>query len=107
MDLFKKTLGFLWNRYVIAFLVFVLFVLILGPNNLRTQYRLSKVEEDIRNERQFYLDEIEKNRKISKELMTNLDNLERFAREKYWMKRDNEDVYLIIRREEGDSKKTK
>jgi len=107
MDLFKKTLGFLWNRYVIAFLVFVLFVLILGPNNLRTQYRLSKVEEDIRNERQFYLDEIEKNRKISEELMTNLDNLERFAREKYWMKRDNEDVYLIIRREEGDSKKTK
>ncbi|RUA31235.1 MAG: septum formation initiator family protein [Bacteroidetes bacterium] len=107
MDLFKKTLGFLWNRYVIAFLVFVFFVLILGPNNLRTQYRLSKVEEDIRNERQFYLDEIEKNRKISEELMTNLDNLERFAREKYWMKRDNEDVYLIIRREEGDSKKTK
>jgi len=105
MEVIKKTLGFFWNRYVIAFSIFVVFVLILGPNNLRTQYRLSKAEADIRTERQFYLNEIEKNQKASKELMTNIDNLERFAREKYWMKRDNEDVYLIIRKD--DSKKTK
>ena len=105
MELIKKTLSFFWNRYVIAFSIFVVFVLILGPNNLRTQYRLSKVEADIRAERQFYLNEIEKNQKASEELMTNIDNLERFAREKYWMKRDNEDVYLIIRA--SDSKKSK
>jgi len=105
MEILKKTLGFIWNRYVIAFLAFVFFVLIFGPNNIRTQLRLSNVEAEVRAERQFYLDEIEKNKKVSVELMTNTDNLERFAREKYWMKRDNEDVYLIIRA--SDSKKTK
>jgi len=105
MEILKKTLGFLWNRYIIAFLVFVVFVLIIGPNNIGAQIELNNGIKEVQTERQFYIDEIEKNKKISKELMTNLDNLERFAREKYWMKRDNEDVYLIISKE--GSKQTK
>ncbi|MCK5857009.1 MAG: septum formation initiator family protein [Bacteroidales bacterium] len=107
MELLKKTLGFLLNGYVIVSLVFVFFVLIFGPNNIGAQYKLSNEEEEAQAEQQFYIDEIEKNRKISKELMTDLDNLERFAREKYWMKRDNEDVFLIIHKDEAKQTKMK
>ncbi len=69
------------------------------------QHRLEKKFEEVESEKKFYLEEIEKNQKISQDLMTNMDNLERFAREKYWMKRDNEDVYLVII--EGASNQTK
>lgn len=69
------------------------------------QHRLENKFEEVESEKKFYLEEIEKNQKISQDLMTNMDNLERFAREKYWMKRDNEDVYLVIR--EGAFNQTK
>ena len=89
--------SFILNRYIIATGAFILLVLVFGPSNLSTQWELSKKVDKVETEKQFYLNEIEKNRKASKELMTNMDNLERFAREKYWMKRENEDVYLVIR----------
>jgi cell division protein FtsB len=101
----KNTLGFLYNRYVIVGVLMGGMIFIFGPNNIKVQHRLNQKLEKVEAEKQFYLREIEKNRKISNDLMTNEDNLERFARERYWMKRDNEDVFLVIR--EGEETKTR
>ena len=99
-----KTLGKILevsvNRYVITFVVFALWIFVFGPSRLTIQWDLSNKLEKVQAEKQFYLDEIAKNVKASEELLTNDDNLERYAREKYWMKRDNEDVYLVIRKDE-------
>lgn len=58
------------------------------------EYRsqLGKLEE----EKDFYIKETERVKKDLNELTTNRDSLERFAREKYLMKKDNEDVYVIV-----------
>jgi cell division protein FtsB len=101
----KNTLGFLYNRYVIVGAILGSMIFLFGPNNIKVQHRLNKKLEKVEAEKQFYLREIEKNRKISNDLLTNEDNLERFAREQYWMKRDNEDVFLVIR--EGAETKTR
>jgi cell division protein FtsB len=97
-----KTLGKILevsvNRYVITFVIFALWIFVFGPSRLTIQWDLSNKLEKVQSEKQFYLDEIAKNVKASEELLTNDDNLERYAREKYWMKRDNEDVYLVIRK---------
>ena len=50
--------------------------------------------KDLENERLFFQKEIEQDKKAIKELSTD-EGLEKLAREKYYMKRDNEDVYII------------
>lgn len=43
----------------------------------------------------FYLEKIEEDRKRLEELQTNNANLEKFAREQYLMKKDDEDIFVI------------
>jgi len=50
----------------------------------------------LQNQKDFYLTEIKKDNESINVLLTNKRNLERFGREKYLMKRDNEDIYLFI-----------
>lgn len=107
MKFLGKLLGMSWNKYFITSVIFFLWIFVFGPSRLTIQWDLSKKLELVEAEKQFYLDEIAKNQKSSEDLMTNDDNLERFAREKYWMKRDNEDVYLVIRKDNKTKTKKK
>ena len=50
--------------------------------------------KDLENEKQYYQKEIEKDKKAIKELSTD-EGIEKLAREKYYMKKDNEDIYII------------
>ena len=97
MAIIKSIFNFVINRYVLTSIIFIVWIFGFGPNNIMVQHRLEKKFEEVESEKKFYLEEIKKDQKMSQDLMTNMDNLERFAREKYWMKRDNEDVYLVIR----------
>lgn len=56
---------------------------------------LNKLEE----EKEFYQDEIKQIRADLKELKTNPKTLEKFAREKYLMKKDNEELFVIVEEE--------
>jgi hypothetical protein len=60
------------------------------------QFKLHQELQDIEDMKQYYLSEIEQNRQELKELVTNKKTLEKFARERYLMKRENEDIYLVI-----------
>ena len=99
MKFVQKIWPILYNKFFIATAVFLIYVLIFDSNNLSTQIRLSRELKKLKAEKQFYLDEIKKDRAAVEVLMTDQQNLERFAREKYLMKRDDEDVYLIIRKD--------
>lgn len=52
--------------------------------------------QELKHEREYYIGQIEKNKTEMKELFTNNKNLEKFAREKYYMKRSNEDVFVFV-----------
>lgn len=47
-------------------------------------------------ERAYFQSEIEKSKKERSELFGNKDNLEKFGREKYLMKRDDEDIFILV-----------
>jgi cell division protein FtsB len=87
------------NRYFIAAAIFVVWIAFFDQNNLITQiqYRmeLNKLEE----EREFYQEEIKQIRADLKELKTNPKTLEKFAREKYLMKKDDEEIFVIVEEE--------
>ena len=55
---------------------------------------------DLENDKVELLKEIENDQQKLEELSTNPENLEKFAREEYLMKRDDEVVFVIIKEEE-------
>lgn len=97
MKFFKKIWPYVFNKYFLTSLVFLVFLFFFDTNNLLTQIRLSMELNKLEKTREFYLKEIEQDLKDTESLMTNQKNLEKFAREKYYMKRPNEDIFVIVR----------
>jgi len=94
--MFTKIPSFLKNKYVIAILVFIVWMMFFDRNNFINQFRLVSTLKGLNKQKQYYLKEINNDSIALHRLKTDTDSLEKFAREKYLMKRDNEDIYLIV-----------
>jgi hypothetical protein len=68
-------------------------------NDLITQRRLSKKQQELQRDKEFYEDKILEVQNDRESLMTDDDQLEKLAREKYLMKKESEDVYIIVAEE--------
>jgi len=71
-------------------------MLFFDSENLITQYRLRKKLRNLEVEKAYYLAQIEKIKQDRRELASNENLLEKFAREKYFMKRKTEDLYVVV-----------
>ena len=83
------------NKYLIALLVFLVWLLIFDRNNLIDRVKYLRARHDMEAEKQYYLERIDQDSRRLNELKTDRDNLEKFAREQYFMKKENEDVFVI------------
>jgi cell division protein FtsB len=92
------------NKYFIATVVFVGYMIFADKNNVIEQYELQKQHNKIMREHRYYEQQIREARTRYDELFTNDRNLEKFAREKYLMKKDNEDVFVIVKPGSGKEK---
>lgn len=92
----KKLPKITTNFYFIAGMSFLFWMLFLDSNDLYTQYKLSGQLKALNREKQFYLDKIDKVKQEREQLLTNTEALEKFAREKYLMKKESEDLYVIV-----------
>ncbi|MBV6646232.1 MAG: septum formation initiator family protein [Cyclobacteriaceae bacterium] len=95
-NLFRKTPPFLRNFYVVAILLFVCWMLFFDSNDLFSQYRLSRKQSELEQTKAFYQEKIQEVKSDREALLNDDDLLEKMAREKYFMKKDNEDVYVIV-----------
>ena len=86
---------FFLNRYFLTGAIFLLWVGIFDENNLVERAQLNKELHQLKTDLEFYDAEIEQYRKRLNELKTDNQNLEKFAREQYYMKRDDEDIFII------------
>ncbi len=84
------------NKYLISLIIFFFWLLIFDQNNLIDRFKAINEIRQLEQERTYYLDRLEKDARGLKELRTNEENLEKFAREEYFMKKDKEDIYVII-----------
>jgi cell division protein FtsB len=84
------------NRYVLTLAGFLVWILFFDQNNLIRQYEERAVLYELRKEKKYYLEEITSTRGQLNELLTDNPSLEKFAREKHLMKKDNEDIWLVI-----------
>ncbi len=96
MRFFRRIPKILYNKYVIATVIFLIYTLIFDVNNISSQVKMSRQLKKMKTERDFYLTEIEKDSIALKDLASQTGNLERYAREEYLMKKDNEDIFILI-----------
>ncbi|MXV17290.1 FtsB family cell division protein [Hufsiella ginkgonis] len=92
----KRLISLLRNKYFLATVAFLTWMLFFDRNDFMTQYDYHTQLNTLKAEKQFYIDQTNQARKELDELTTNRASLERFARERYHMKKDNEDVYVIV-----------
>ena len=93
----KKFLKVLGNKYVICTLIFVLFFIIIDNNGFMTYYRLRSqnallIQQKTELEKDILTDSIN-----YQKMTRDLEEIERFGRENYFMKRDNEDIFIVKR----------
>jgi cell division protein DivIC len=84
------------NKYILTSVLFVLWMLMFDQNNLNERRKNNRDYNQLLKERDYFQKKIEENGKRIQELKTNNDNLEKFAREQYLMKKDNEDIFIIV-----------
>jgi len=82
------------NIFVIITLAFTIWMLFFDANSWLIHRELNSEIEDLENEKAYYFKEIEKDKKAIKELKTD-EGIERLAREEYYMKKENEEIYII------------
>lgn len=85
------------NKYFIAILLFIVWMLFFDQNNIGNRYRLTSKLNNLKQQKEYYLQEIEQNQIMTHRLRHDTAFIEQFAREKYLLKRDNEDIYVIVR----------
>ncbi len=91
-------LRILKNKYFLVIIGLVVWLLYFDRNDVFTQLELIGKCNKLKTERDYYIAEIEKNKNEINELQNNMKSLETFAREKYLMKKDNEDVFVFIQK---------
>ncbi len=84
------------NRYGLGIGVFLLYVCFLSDYDLYTTLKLRRQLHNMHSEHEHLAGEIKTIRQELTELNSSQALLEKFAREKYLMKRDNEDVFVIV-----------
>lgn len=87
-------LKFLGNRYVIVLAFFLVWMLFLDNYSYMEHRILNSQLDELEDNKKYYQDEIKKDQENIKNLK-NPDQIEKYAREKYFMKKDSEDIYII------------
>jgi len=93
----KRLLNLLKNKYFVVSLAFLVWMVFFDKNDLFSQYQYHQQLSKLKHERDFYQKETTKVNQDLDELTSNREKLEKFAREKYLMKKANEDVFVIVK----------
>jgi len=95
-DLAVKILSPFFSKYLIALVAFAVWIVFFDDNNLRQHQQNLKELAMLREQVDHYKQKIEADKRKLYELQTNDANLEKFAREQFFMKRADEDTYVIV-----------
>jgi len=83
------------NKYIITLAGFIVFMLFIDHNDFFMQMDRRRQLNDLMSSKAYYEKQIEQTKKNLSELQNNPAALEKFAREKYLLKRDNEDIFVV------------
>jgi len=90
----RNIIRLLINRYFLICVGFIL-LLVLSENSVVYTYKLHKQLNEIKSRKEFYENEIKQDSINILKLRTDMDAIEKYGREKYMMKKDNEDIFIV------------
>ena len=93
--MFKRLPPAFRNFYIVTGLCFLVWMLFLDSNDLISRFKLGAKLRNLDREKAYYQEKIADVEKDRHELMTDRELLEKFAREKYLMKKETEDIFII------------
>jgi len=93
---FKKIFGVIFNKYTITLVAFGVWMVFFDSSSILNRKHYREKLNSLKQEKHFYLEEIKKDSILSLRLLSDSSEIEKFARENYLMKKEKEDVYLVI-----------
>jgi cell division protein DivIC len=94
--MFKRLPNAFRNFYIVSLAVFFIWMLALDSNNLIARFQLSSKLNSLEDEKEYYEEKIMEVQRDHDELFGDRESIEKFAREKYLMKKENEDIFVIV-----------
>lgn len=91
----KILVNALKNKYILSFLIFIVWVGFIDRNNLVKTIKIRNDLRSMKTDKAYYLQTIEKTKQIKEDLLTNKSSLEKFARENYFLKKHDEEIFII------------
>ncbi len=92
----KRIAPILKNKYLLTSIFFLIWIMFFDRNDIFSQLSYRKELKKLEGDKAYYLQQIDQNKSDMKELMSDPEHLEKYAREHYMMKKDSEDIFLII-----------
>lgn len=95
MQILSRIPSWAKNKYIITLIAFVVWMIFFDAKDILTQRERTSELRQLQESKAYYTAEIAAERKALEELKSNPAAIEKYAREKYLMKRDNEDLFII------------
>jgi cell division protein DivIC len=95
MKLLSYAFRFLRNKYLLSTTAFLLWIIFFDKNDFFTQRDRRQELTELRQSKVYYTQQIAEIKQFSNDLRSNPAAIEKFAREKYKMKRDSEDLFIV------------
>lgn len=95
MAFLKQISDLLKSKYLITGMAFIIWMLFFDSDDITLQLKRVKELQQLQQSEKTLNRQIVDTKKELELLRTNPSTLEKYAREKYLMKRDNEDLYII------------
>lgn len=83
------------NKYTITLVIFAIIIIFFDSNSLIDRYKAYREKQELKKEIENYEEKIRKDQEFLDAIQSDTEALEKFAREEYKMKGENEDVYII------------
>ena len=97
----KFILRLFTNKYVVAVTAFAVWMIFFDARDIPTRMARSQELQKLNEKINYYQGEIESTQTELKNLQSNPATLEKYAREKYLMKKDNEEIFVEEPEQEG------
>lgn len=92
----KKVIPLLKNKFILTVLFLTVWLGFFDRYDFYTQYKTVQELKQLQRDKAYFQNEIDKNNEMIQALLSNPKELEKYGRETYLMKKDNEDVFIII-----------
>lgn len=89
----------LWqNKYLVATILFLTFIIFLDENSIISHNRNKRRLKDLTEQKKTYREQIKSDRQKLEDLNSGPENLEKFAREQFYMSKPDEDIFIVEER---------